>query len=211
MVEVAQEVFPDSLQIPVRGVQVSAEVPRQVLQVFGPQYARADVLQLAQVAVQHFVHGGLPAVASGVSHDAARVQGALGFGGNQQLVRAVSRDVQDRSLGQSFVFQRFMMKKPRSGFVLSSSSFDWFSSKSHKKVPFFKSSSTSSAVPVPSLPGAGDSTQPCCPGPSSSSRDSARVFWSGCWTSASPCSTLSWTSTPGSCSWVALFQRLPLC
>ena len=110
-----------------------------------PGDARADVLQLysgvshvarvldapglgeAQVAVQHLVHGGLPAVANGVSHDA---------------VRAVSRVVQDRSLGQSFVFQRFMMKKPRSGFVLSSSSFDWFSSKSHKKVPFFKSSST---------------------------------------------------------------------
>ena len=121
MVEDAQEVSPASLQIPVRRVQVSAEVPRQVQQVLGPQDARADVLQLysgvshaarvldapglgeAQVAVQHLVHGGLPAVANGVSHDA---------------VRAVSRVVQDRSLGQSFVFQRFMMKKPRSGFEL---------------------------------------------------------------------------------------------
>ena len=77
----------------------------QVQQVLGPQDARADVLQLysgvshaarvldasgfgeAQVVVQHLVHGGLPAVANGVSHDA---------------VRAVSRVVQDRSLGQSF-------------------------------------------------------------------------------------------------------------
>ena len=131
-----RKVFPASLQIPVRRVQVSAEVPRQVQHVLGPQDARADVLQLdsgvshaarvqdapglgkAQVAVQHLVHGGLPAVASGVSHDAARVQGALGFGGTQQLVQAVSRDVQDRSLGQSSAFQRFMMKKPRSGFEL---------------------------------------------------------------------------------------------
>ena len=45
VVEVAQEVFPDGLQIPVRGVQVSAEVPRQVQQVLGPQDARADVPQ----------------------------------------------------------------------------------------------------------------------------------------------------------------------
>ena len=111
VVEVVQKVFPASLQIPVRGVQVSAEVPRQVLQVLGPQDARAEVLQLysevshaARVldAVQQLVHSGLPAVANGVSHDA---------------VRAVSHVVQDRSLGQSFVFQRFMMKKPRSGFV----------------------------------------------------------------------------------------------
>ena len=123
VVEVAQEVFPDSLQIPARGVQVSAEVPRQVQQVLGPQDARADVLQLAsgashaarvqdapglgdaQVAVQHLVHVDLPAVANGVSHDVARVQGALGFGGVQQLVQAVSRDVQDRSLGQSSAFR----------------------------------------------------------------------------------------------------------
>ena len=63
VVEVAQEVFPDSLQILVRGVQVSAEVPRQVQQVLGPQDARAEVLQLY----------------SGVSH-AARVLDAPGFG-----------------------------------------------------------------------------------------------------------------------------------
>ena len=37
VVEVAREVFPASLQIPVRRVQVSAEVPRQVQQVIAPK------------------------------------------------------------------------------------------------------------------------------------------------------------------------------
>ena len=37
VVEVAQEVFPASLQIPVQRVQVSAEVPRQVQQVSAPR------------------------------------------------------------------------------------------------------------------------------------------------------------------------------
>ena len=70
VVEVAQEVFPDGFRVPVRGVQVSAEVPRQVQQVLGPQDARADVLQPIRA----------------VSQD-ARVQDAPDLGGEQVAVQ----------------------------------------------------------------------------------------------------------------------------
>ena len=60
VVEVAQEVYPDNLQLPVPDRQVSADVPRQVQRVLVPCDAQADAVQLA----------------SGVSHVAARVQDA---------------------------------------------------------------------------------------------------------------------------------------
>ena len=86
-----------------------------------------------------------------------------GFRGGQvaapQLVRGVCQDVarvdQVRPQAQGSAFQRFLVSKPRPGFVVSSTASDWFSPSYHKKVsvPSLKSSSASpSVVSEPALP-----------------------------------------------------------
>ena len=71
---------------------------------------------------------------------------------NPQLVRGVCQDVarvdQVRPQDQGSAFQRFLVSKPRPGFVVRSAASDWFSPSYHKKVsvPSLKSSSATPSV-----------------------------------------------------------------
>ena len=96
-----------------------------------------DVVEVAREVHHDDPQISVPAVQASVED-----QQVPGLRGGQvagtQLVRGGSQDVarvdQVRPQAQGSAFQRFLVSKPRPGFVVSSAASDWFSPNYHKKV-----------------------------------------------------------------------------